>query len=446
MLGLRRGQALRIAAVAMTLVVVPVAWSSVGVTGVSAAEEPALVSPESVGMSTERLRRISTYIQEYVETNQIAGAVTLVARKGQVVHLEAQGWRHKEKNQPMTTDTIFELASMTKPIVSAALMMLFEEGRFLLDDPISKWLPEYEHRMVRLPGYLGAPVVAAHRPVTVRHVLTHTSGLTMNPNNRGLSQAQRDQVTNHGKGHPTVREHIRAAAIIPSYFHPGDRWLYGDSTNFVAVLVEKISGMSLDAFLRERIFDPLGMDDTHYFVPQEKVDRVAAIYRPTSDGTVEVSRPPAFVEPTQYFPGVAGLKSTINDYYRFTQMIANGGELDGVRILGRMTIDNMITNQIGSLPVDVRGPGYGFGLGYGILTDSSKAVDSLSIGSYTWGGAYGTLYWADPVEDLIGLLLIQIRPYTHFNIRPMFSNVVTQAVIDSVSDQRPKIMGQATPR
>lgn len=437
MIGLRtwRRRTFRTTAVVVALAVAPVA-----------AEEPALVSPESVGMSSERLKRIQTYFQEYIDTNQIAGAVSLVARNGRVVHLGVQGWRNKEADLPMTTDTIFEMASMTKPIVSAALMMLFDEGRFLLDDPISKWLPEYENHMVRLQGYQGAPPVGAHRPVTVRHVLTHTSGLTMNPNNRGLSQEQRDQVTNHGKRHPTLREHVEAAAIIPGFFHPGDQWLYGDSTNYVAVLVEEISGQTLDAFLRERIFDPIGMPDTDYFVPREKVDRVAAVYRPAADGTIELSRSPAFVEPTHYFPGVAGLKSTINDYYRFAQMIANGGELDGVRILGRMTINNMITNQIGNLPVDVRGPGYGFGLGFGILTNPAQAADALSVGSYTWGGAYGTLYWADPAEDLIGIMLIQIRPYTHFNIRPMFSNVVTQAVTDSLSDQRPKIMGHPTPR
>ena len=214
--------------------------------------------PSRSGCPSERLRRIDRYIQEYIDTNQIAGAVTLVARRGEVVHLEAQGSRDGEAGQPMTPDTIFEMASMTKPIVSAALMMLFEEGRFLLDDPISKWLPEYADHTVRLPGYLGAQPVAAARPVTVRHVLTHTSGLTMRPDNRGLTPAQRDKVTNGGKGHPTLREHVRAAAVIPGYFHPGDRWLYGDSTNYVGALVEEISGQSLDAFLRERIFEPLG--------------------------------------------------------------------------------------------------------------------------------------------------------------------------------------------
>ncbi len=431
---------------AAALGAVALAWSVAAVGGLRAAgEDPALAPAESVGMSTERLRRIDTYFQRYIEADQIAGAVSLVARDGRVVHHEAQGWRHKEAGLPMTKDTIFEMASMTKPIVSVALMMLFEEGRFLLDDPISNWLPEYAGHTVRLPGYLGAPPVAAARPVTVRHVLTHTSGLTMNPDNRGLGQAERDRATNHGRGFATLREHVRAAAVIPGYFHPGDRWLYGDSTNYVAALVEVISGQSLDAFLRARIFEPLGMHDTYYFVPRAKVDRVAAIYRPAPDGTIELARAPKFSEPTRYFPGIAGLKSTAADYYRFAQMMANGGELDGVRILGRMTVDSMITNQVGALPVDVRGPGYGFGLGFGVLTNPARAVDALSAGSYTWGGAYGTLYWADPIEDLIGILLIQIRPYTHFNIRPMFSNVVSQAVTDTLADRRPKIMGRPTP-
>ena len=427
------------------VVAVVMGLSGMSVMFLSASEDPRIVAADAVGMSAERLKRIPEYFQEYIDANQISGAVSLVARKGKVVHLKAQGWRYKEDNQPMTTDTIFEMMSMTKPIVSTALMMLFEEGRFRLDDPISTWLPEYEQHTVRLPGYLGARPVSSSRPVTVRHVLTHTSGLTLNPDNRGMSREQVDRATNYGERFPTLRDRVRAASTIPGYFHPGERWLYGDSTDYVGVLVEEISGMTLDEFLRVRIFEPLGMIDTHYYVPKAKLERVAAVYRPTHDGTIELMRPPTVTEPSKYFRGVAGLSSTVSDYYRFAQMIANGGELDGIRILGRMTINAMITNQIGDMPVDVRGPGYGFGLGFGILTNPATAVDALSKGSYTWGGAFGTLYWADPVEDLIGILLIQLRPYNHFNIRPMFSNVVTQAVTDSLSDQSPRIMGYPTP-
>ena len=413
-----------------------------------AAEDVVVAKPESVGMSSERLARIDDFVQEYIDTDRIAGAVTLVARKGKVVHFEAQGWRDRESGVPMTRDTIFVLMSMTKPVVSAALMMLFEEGKFLLDDPIAKWIPEYENHRVRVnPDGVGPQVVPEARPVTVRHVLTHTSGLTLNPRGRGLTPEQIEKVTNGGKGWPTLAERVAHAAVIPGAFHPGDQWQYGDSTDYVAVLVEKISGMSIDAFLRERIFEPLGMTDTYYYVPQEKIERMASVYRPDENGKIERMIKPAYVEPTRMFRGIAGLAGTAADYHRFAQMIANGGELDGVRLLGRMTIDNMISNHIGAdRPVYVRGGGYGFGLGFGVLTNSAEAPDALSIGSYTWGGAYGTLYWADPVEDLIGILMIQIRPYNHLSIRPLFSNVVTQAVVDSLSDQRPKIMGRPTPR
>tara|TARA_B100000809_G_scaffold170365_3_gene167706 strand:- start:1853 stop:3139 length:1287 start_codon:yes stop_codon:yes gene_type:complete len=412
-----------------------------------AAEDVTVVDPESVGMSSERLQRINTFINEYIDANQIAGAVTLVARKGKVVHYDAQGWRDKENGVAMSHDTIFEMMSMTKPIVSVALMMLFEEGRFLLDDSILRWLPEYENHTVRINADGVRPVtVQESRPVTVRHVLTHTSGLTLNPRNRGLTEAQIADVTNDGKGWATLAERVAHAAVIPASFHPGDEWQYGDSTDYVAVLVEKISGQSIDVFLRDRIFEPLGMTDTYYYVPQEKVDRIAAVYRPDEDGQVELMQAPAYREPTRMFRGVAGLSSTAADYYQFAQMIANGGELNGVRLLGRMTVDNMISNHIGAgKDVYIRGGGYGFGLGFGVLTNSAASLDASSIGSYTWGGAYGTLYWADPVEDLIGILLIQIRPYNQLGIRPLFSNVVTQAVTDSFSDQKPIVMGRPTP-
>ena len=416
-------------------------------TGLRAAEdELPMASPESVGMSSERLQRIKTYFQEYIDANQIAGAVTLVARRGKVVHHEAQGWRDKAGDHPMTHDTIFSMASMTKPIVSAALMMLFEEGRFRLDDPIATWLPEYTDHTVRVTHGARMRTVPEARAVTIRHVLSHTSGLTFDPEGKGLTPEQTDHATNHGKGFDTLREHIQHAAVIPGAFHPGDQWQYGASTNYVAALVEVMSGMTLNDFLNERVFEPLGMVDTHYYVPPGKRDRVAARYRPNEDGTIELERAPAVEAPTAYFRGTGGLNSTAADYFQFAQMIANGGELNGVRLLGRMTVDNMISNHIGTgKPVYVRGGGYGFGLGFGVLTNPAEAVDALSVGSYTWGGAFGTLYWADPVEDLIGIMMIQIRPYRHFNIRPMFSNVVTQAVVDSLADQRPKIMGYVTP-
>ncbi len=413
---------------------------------IRAVEDLAVADPGSVGMSAERLQRLTPFIQQYIDSAQIAGAVTLVARKGQVVHFEAQGWRDKENLVPMTRDTIFSLMSMTKPIVSTALMMLFEEGRFLLDDPIAKWLPEYADHQVRVAvDETHSYLMPEARPVTVRHVLTHTSGLTLNPNNQGLSEDQLAAVTNQGRGWPTLAEQVAHAAVIPGAFHPGDQWRYGDSTDFVAALVEKISGQSLGDFLRARIFTPLGMDDTYYHVPAEKIGRVALVYQPEGTGITPKKAPVYQLGPTM-FRGVAGLQSTAADYYRFAQMIANGGELNGARVLGRMTIDNMISNHIGAgKPVYNRGDGYGFGLGFGVVLDPAKAKDALSIGSYMWGGAYGTYYWADPVEDLIGILMFQLQPYDHLSVRNLLSNVVTQAVVDSLSDQRPKVMGYATP-
>ena len=362
-----------------------------------AAEDLPMATPESVGMSSERLQQVDEYFQRFIDDNQIVGAVTLVARKGKVVHHSALGWKYKEENIAMSTDTIFGLASMTKPIVSTALMMLFEEGRFRLDDPISDWIPEYADHMVLERDGPRQRRVAEARPVSIRHVLTHTSGLTLNANGAGLSEADRRWVNNDGEPFATLGERVARAARIPGAFHPGDHWQYGSSTDYVAVLVEQISGMTIDAFLKERIFDPLGMADIFYNIPRDKVDRVAAVYRPNADRQAELSRAPAFEEPTTYFRGTAGLSGTAADYFRFAQMIANGGELDGVRLLGRMTVDLMISNHIGTgKDVYVRGPGYGFGLGFGILVDPTQSFDALSPGSYGWGGAFGTLYWADP--------------------------------------------------
>ena len=225
----------------------------------AAAEELPLAPPESVGMSAERLQRIDDYFQRFIDDGQIAGAVTLVARRGKVVHHSAVGWRHREAEVPMTTDGIFTLMSMTKPIVSAALMMLFEEGRFRLDDPIADWIPEYaDHSVLERDGPRLRRAPEA-RPVTIRHVMTHTSGLTLNPGNAALSEAERRYVTNDGEPFATIGERVARAARIPGAFHPGDHWQYGSSTDYVAVLVEKISGQPIDVFLNERIFEPLGM-------------------------------------------------------------------------------------------------------------------------------------------------------------------------------------------
>jgi CubicO group peptidase (beta-lactamase class C family) len=244
----------------------------------------------------------------------------------------------------------------------------------------------------------------------------------------------------------TLQEAIDRAAPLPLAFQPGTRWQYGSSTDFVAVLVEKMTGMTIDRYVREKIFQPLGMTDTYYNIPKEKAARVAAVYRPGRDGQISLLRKPEFREPTIYFPGVAGLNGTAADYFRFAQMLLNGGEYNGQRLLGRMTVDNMFSNHIGSgKSVYVRGDGYGFGLGAGVLTDPSATQDGFSPGTWTWGGADGTIFYIDPQEDLIAILMVQLNQYNRSQIRPKFSNVVTQAIIDSAADQKPRVMGYATP-
>ena len=394
-----------------------------------------MATPEEVGMSSERLQRVDDLVQRYIDDDMLAGAITLIARHGKVAHFEAQGWQHKEANRAMPKDAIFTIMSMTKPIVSTALMMLYEEGRFLLDDPISKWLPAYADKQVLINDVPRPRREPAARPVTVRHVLTHTSGLSLTrPVRRGESQPTRPA---------TLGERIDDAADIPLNFHPGDEWQYGASTDYVAILVEKISGQNIDDFLRERIFVPLGMPDTQYNIPRSKVDRVAGAYSPSGPNhTIELFRAPEFREPTRYFSGVAGLSSTAADYFRFHQMMLNGGELDDVRLLSPRTINLMISNHIGyDKPVYVRGPGYGFGLGYGVLMDAGRARDQMSPGSFTWGGAWGTLAWVDPVEDMQGVFMTQITSYRHINVRNDVTTVAAQAIVETNRHNPPTVMG-----
>lgn len=397
-----------------------------GVEGIAAQSLP-MAEPESVGMSSERLDRLSEVLQRYIDADLVAGTVSLVARQGKVVHLEAQGDRFREEGEAMPSDAIFVLMSMTKPIVSTALMMLYEEGHFLLDDPISKYLPEFTEKSVLAEAEGGVERVPARRPITFRHVLTHTAGV--DPDRDHLTEVEREALGRR----VTLEETLVARGPLPLDFHPGEAWRYGSSTDYVALLVERISGQRLDRFLEERIFRPLGMVDTHYNVPGSKVDRVAAVYSPTGpDNTIELRREPGEAEATTYFGGVAGLSSTAADYFRFAQMILNGGELDGVRLLSPITVNLMISNHTGDLPIYVRGANaYGFGLGFSMVTDLAASRQTLTPGSFGWGGAWGTVFWVDPVEETVSVLLVQISSYGHLNLRLDFANMVSQAIVES---------------
>ena len=405
---------------------------------VTAAELPR-AQPAEVGLSSERLERLDRAMRAYVERREVAGVVTLVARRGKVAHLVSHGLRDFEAKAPMTDDTIFRIASMTKPVASAALMMLWEEGKFQLRDPVSEYIPELsEMRVAISPAadeYWGQPykTVAAARPITVQHLLTHTSGFANSY--RGPNQQAYASLRSERKPGSTVGDMVKALAQLPLNFHPGDEWQYGPSTDVVGYLVEELSGQSLDEFLRQRIFEPLGMADTHFYLPAEKLERFAALYRPGDDGGLSLTEAPTadsrYVrEPHTYFSGGGGLVSTAADYFRFHQMMLNGGELDGVRLLGSKTVELMTSNHTGDLGIWLRGPGYGFGLGYSVVTDLGPSAMPASPGSYSWGGAFGTVFWVDPVEELIGIFMTQIRPYTHLNIRQDMQVLTYQAIVD----------------
>lgn len=387
---------------------------------------------ENHGVSTERLERVSGSMQRYIDNNLLAGTVTLVSRNGKVLYVDSQGWKDKESGTPMSEDTIFFIMSMTKPVVSAALMMLYEEGHFLLTDPISNWIPELAGKQVIVRDQYGTHRVPPEQPITFRDVLSHTAGL--DPDRDDLTDAERALLPRED----TLEQTIVKWAPLPLAFHPGDAWQYGSSTDYVALLVERISGEPLRDFLQSRIFDPLQMVDTFYVVPPEKRDRVANVYSPTGPGrAIELYRTPEYsAEPYfggQYYGGIAGLYSTISDYWRFSQMLLNGGELEGVRLLSPKTINLMITNHTGAHDVYVRGPGYGFGLGFGVLNDAGVARDPLTPGTFSWGGAWGTVFWIDPVENMIGIMMTQITSYNHLNVRQELGVTAMQAITDSYS-------------
>lgn len=393
-----------------------------------------MAEPESVGMSAQRLSRIDDFMQRYIDNDMVAGTVTLVARKGKVVHFKAQGMKDVERGQEMTTDTIFRMASMTKPIASVALMMLYEEGWFQLDDPISDWLPEFSDMMIEVENADGSTrLEPAQTPISFTHILTHTAGLM----NSYRGDIARYSEVSRVRGDEDLASWTERLATLPLRYEPGTRWEYSAATSVVGRLVEVISGQDLDTFLRERIFVPLQMRDTHFYLPEDKVDRFATLYGPNPDDDnrmmlteVGDANSRYVAEPTTFFSGAGGLVSTAHDYIRFQQMMLNGGELDGVRLLGPKTVELIFANHTGDLPLWLSGPGMGFGLGYSVVLDRAVAHTSDTEGSVSWGGAFGTLFWIDPAEELVAIVLTQIRPYSHIRIREGFHNVVNQAIVD----------------
>lgn len=394
--------------------------------------------PESVGMSSQRLERIGPAMQRYIDAELVPGTVTAIMRKGKLVHLDVRGSMDVAGGEAMRRDTVFRIASMTKPITSVALMMLWEEGHFQLRDPVSRFLPEFADVQVSTTsdasGATGE-LVPLERPIQIRDMLTHTAGLANNY--LGNAEAYRAHMAELEP--PTDLEtYIRHLAELPLNYQPGQRWEYSTATSVVGRLVEVISGMPLDEFFYQRIFNPLGMKDTHFFLDASYADRLAAQYTPGDDEKI-VEQDPGSAEsrwisgPKTLFSGAGGLVSTVDDYLRFQQLMLNGGELDGTRLLAPKTVSLMIDNHTGDLPLWLAGPGMGFGLGYGVVVDRGAAATPLSEGAAYWGGAYCTISWLDPAEEVVAVLMTQVRPYTHINIRQDFQVLTYQAITESLN-------------
>lgn len=388
------------------------------------------------GFSVERLRRVDALLQRYVDENRIAGAVALVLRDGQPVYERAVGWADREGHRAMTPDTIFRIASQTKAITSAGVLTLVEEGLIGLNDPVSRFIPAYAKTTVAVKGESGVTMVPAKRQITIRDLLTHTAGISYGTQAdvaplyeaKGLGPAA-------GFGWYTadkeelVCDTMERLASAPFTAQPGEAWVYGYNTDILGCVIEKASGMPLDAYLRARITEPLGMKDTSFFLPPEKRNRLAAVYRMEDGALVRAPEGPRgqghYVDgPRRSFAGGAGLLSTIGDYARFLEMIRNGGALNSVRVLSPRTVALMTHNQIGSL----HSPnGLGFGLGFE-TTDLVGANGLDPAGAFGWAGAYGSMYRVDPNEGIDILLMIQMLPQTT-DLGPRYLTAVHQAFV-----------------
>ena len=398
------------------------------------------ITPEEAGFSASRLSRIDTAMQRYVDQKTLAGIVTLVARRGEVVHFEKFGYQDIATSKPMELDTIFRIYSMTKPITSVALMMLFEQGLVRLTDPVTKFIPEFG----KVKVLVGEGELAdLEGEITIQDLLRHTAGLsyggykdTHDPIDKLYDQAHlwRPDITN--------REAVRRIAELPLAYQPGQAWRYSVATDVVGHVVEVISDMSLGEFFEERIFKPLGMEDTAFTVSPEKVDRFATLYGLT-DGQASHARPLELIDVAtggDYFStllesGGAGLVSTAADYARFAQLILNKGDLDGVRLLGPRTVELMTTNHLppALLPIamgEERMPGFGFGLGFSMMMDVAQSGMMGSVGLHGWGGWASTHFWVDQQEQLIGILMLQYIPSGTYPIRTDFRTLVYQALVD----------------
>ncbi|MEE3331784.1 MAG: serine hydrolase domain-containing protein [Myxococcota bacterium] len=405
------------------------------VPGFARAKELPTARAKSVGMSAERLERIRPVMQTYIDTEQIAGMITVVSRDGKIVHHELQGRMDFESDREMQEDAIFRIYSMSKPVVAVALMMLFEEGKFLLSDPVTKFLPELAGMKVYAGQGADGPLLEeSPRPATIREVLNHSAGFGYGIIPEGLDPVEdlyreagvldRDQ---------TLAEMITKLSKLPLRYAPGTDWSYSVSNDVQGRLVEVISGQTLDVYMKERIFDPLDMPDTGFTVPDEKLDRFTSNYFISEEGHKRIDSPEStrYSAGLKFFSGGGGLVSTARDYMRFATMLLRGGDLDGVRILGPRTISLMMMDHMpdGS-EIEFTGrhfEGVGYGLGFGVLVDPARFGAAMSGTAYWWGGAANTGFWVDPQERIVGLVMTQRFPGDQ-PFAPLLQSLTSQAI------------------
>lgn len=399
--------------------------------------------PEKAGFSSDRLQRIDKLIQQYMDSSWIEGAIAIVAKDGNIVYHKAVGYDDRSKNKTLQKDAIFRIASQTKAITSVAVMMLWEDGKFLLDDAVSKYIPEFRKPKV-LETFTATDstytTVPAKREITIRDLLTHTSGI-------GYAQIGSPQMNAiyykagvvGGIGLPAgsrLADNMKKLAALPLFHQPGEKWTYGLNTDLLGYLVEVMSGMSLDAYFRKNIFEPLGMKDTYFYLPEEKKQRLAMLHADDADKHVILSpeqqnvngrflRDYPVLPGGSFYSGGGGLVSTAYDYAIFMQMLLNGGEYNGKRILSPNSVRLMTVNQIGDIAM---GRAAKFGLGFQIVSESDEGRNTPPLGTYAWGGMFASSYWIDPKNKIVAQFVLQHFPYSHGDISEKFKAAVYQAL------------------
>ncbi len=419
---------------------IPVLLGFLALTVVAIAQDLPTAKPESVGLSSERLERISSVVQHDIDDKRIAGAVTLVVRHGKVAWFKAQGMMDREAAKPMPADAMFRICSMTKPITTVAAMMLYEEGKFLLDDPVSKYLPEFKNAKVLVKPAQGEPyTIPATKEITIRDLMRHTSGITYQWNaDLGPIYEKADVASGLLQYDGTIGDSVNRLAALPLLFNPGERFEYSLGVDVLGRVVEVLSGKPLDEFFRTRIFEPLGMKDTYFYPPENKVGRVATAYTfypdkglnrfpetPIHEGSFVYSADYPTRGPKKLFSGGAGLVSTAMDYARFCQMMLDEGKVGNTRLLSRKTVELMTHDQLGKI-----GPDQAFGLGFGIDGVKTPLSELGSPGMYAWGGFFYTAFTIDPKEQMIVVFMGQLHPTGNLTLDKQVHELAYQAIND----------------